>query len=318
MVFHDGFTQVNNLAASGSYVTATSACQTNPSLVKLPNGTTIATDNARFKASLRKQIAYKIEVLAQGYRPHHEDITLSEDLTDANKIIQLRKEVYTFRYKAVDAQSKQVVPSARLQFYNLTGKRPVPAKNLNNGEYEVEFNPDSDYFVDIEATGYEKVFAKVDVDQLAGRQDFNQSIVLNALKKEETKTVTKEEPKRNEEFDNLKVGKVVRLDNVSVEQSSYILRPESYEQLDRLSQSLKNAPALKIEIAGHTDNVGDPRLNLILSENRAKVIASYLYNKGIKDNRIIEIGPKGMIDKQIEYDEYISDEKLMERRNSIY
>jgi ATPase subunit of ABC transporter with duplicated ATPase domains len=35
-------------------------------------------------------------------------------------------------------------------------------------------------------------------------------------------------------------------------------------------------------------------------------------------NRIIEIGPKGMIDKQMEYDDYISDEKLMEKRNSLY
>ena len=35
-------------------------------------------------------------------------------------------------------------------------------------------------------------------------------------------------------------------------------------------------------------------------------------------NRIIEIGPKGMIDKQIMYDDYISDENLMERRNKIY
>jgi len=35
-------------------------------------------------------------------------------------------------------------------------------------------------------------------------------------------------------------------------------------------------------------------------------------------NRIIEIGPKGMIDKQTDYDNYISDEKLLERRNGIY
>jgi ATPase subunit of ABC transporter with duplicated ATPase domains len=35
-------------------------------------------------------------------------------------------------------------------------------------------------------------------------------------------------------------------------------------------------------------------------------------------NRVIEIGPKGMIDKQTEYDDYISDEKLTERRNKIY
>jgi len=35
-------------------------------------------------------------------------------------------------------------------------------------------------------------------------------------------------------------------------------------------------------------------------------------------NRVIEIGPKGMIDKQMEYDEYISDEKLMEKRKTLY
>jgi len=35
-------------------------------------------------------------------------------------------------------------------------------------------------------------------------------------------------------------------------------------------------------------------------------------------NRIIEIGPKGMIDKEMQYDDYISDESLMKRRESLY
>ena len=35
-------------------------------------------------------------------------------------------------------------------------------------------------------------------------------------------------------------------------------------------------------------------------------------------NRVIEITPKGMIDKEMEYDDYISDEKLMELRNNLY
>jgi ATPase subunit of ABC transporter with duplicated ATPase domains len=35
-------------------------------------------------------------------------------------------------------------------------------------------------------------------------------------------------------------------------------------------------------------------------------------------NRVIEIAPKGMIDKQMQYDDYISDEKLMEKRDKIY
>jgi ATPase subunit of ABC transporter with duplicated ATPase domains len=35
-------------------------------------------------------------------------------------------------------------------------------------------------------------------------------------------------------------------------------------------------------------------------------------------NRVIEIGPGGMIDKQMQYDDYISDEKLTEGRNNLY
>ncbi len=35
-------------------------------------------------------------------------------------------------------------------------------------------------------------------------------------------------------------------------------------------------------------------------------------------NRVIEIGPKGMIDKEMQYDDYISDESLVLKRNSLY
>jgi OOP family OmpA-OmpF porin len=73
---------------------------------------------------------------------------------------------------------------------------------------------------------------------------------------------------------------------VYFDQSSYLLRPESYTQLNQLVALLKSRPGLKIEISGHTDNVGDPRLNLALSENRARVITSYLITNGITENRL--------------------------------
>ncbi|GAB3248808.1 hypothetical protein GCM10027347_05470 [Larkinella harenae] len=81
-------------------------------------------------------------------------------------------------------------------------------------------------------------------------------------------------------------GKTVTLNNVYFDQSSYMLRPESYTQLNQLVNLLKNRPEVKIEIAGHTDNVGDPRLNLALSENRARVITSYLITNGISESRL--------------------------------
>lgn len=87
-------------------------------------------------------------------------------------------------------------------------------------------------------------------------------------------------------FTNLQLNQAIRLDNVYFDQSSYILRSESYVQLNKLLKTLKTNPKLQIEIAGHTDNVGDRQLNKLLSQNRAKVIANYLANSGIPDERL--------------------------------
>lgn len=96
----------------------------------------------------------------------------------------------------------------------------------------------------------------------------------------------KEELKADSIFRNLQVNQSFRLDNVYFDQSSYVLRPESYPQLDKLIKTLATTPKLVIEIAGHTDNVGDRRLNQALSENRAKIITNYLVRSGIPETRL--------------------------------
>ena len=98
------------------------------------------------------------------------------------------------------------------------------------------------------------------------------------------------DPKINTDLTTLAAGKAVTLDNVYFDQSSYLLRPESYPQLNELVGILKNRPTLTIEISGHTDNVGDPRLNLALSENRARVITNYLTTRGVKADRLVYKG----------------------------
>ena len=49
---------------------------------------------------------------------------------------------------------------------------------------------------------------------------------------------------------------------------------------------LTKNPTLKIELGGHTDNVGRPEANQRLSEQRAKAVYDYLINKGIPSNRL--------------------------------
>jgi outer membrane protein OmpA-like peptidoglycan-associated protein len=53
---------------------------------------------------------------------------------------------------------------------------------------------------------------------------------------------------------------------------------------------LKANSLYKIEIAGHTDDVGDEQNNLSLSERRAKTVANYLIQKGIPKDRIVAVG----------------------------
>jgi outer membrane protein OmpA-like peptidoglycan-associated protein len=81
-------------------------------------------------------------------------------------------------------------------------------------------------------------------------------------------------------------AKPVVLRNVFFETGSAALRPESFAELDRLAALLAEMATLKIQINGHTDNVGDDASNLKLSEARAKAVYDYLAGKNIAAERL--------------------------------
>jgi len=76
------------------------------------------------------------------------------------------------------------------------------------------------------------------------------------------------------------------LKNVFFESGSAEIKRESLIELNRLKKLLEENVSLKIQVNGHTDNVGEESDNLILSENRAKAIQDYLIQEGITAARI--------------------------------
>lgn len=80
------------------------------------------------------------------------------------------------------------------------------------------------------------------------------------------------------------------LDNVEFDFGKSTLRPQSYQTLDDLVDYLKRKPKERVEIGGHTDNVGTDAKNLLLSLERAKSIVSYLIAKGIDNDRLVAKG----------------------------
>lgn len=107
---------------------------------------------------------------------------------------------------------------------------------------------------------------------------------------------------RNTQFDEVIEGKDFRLDPIqvaTVEENVTIslnniffdfdqatLKPESYPELNRIIQLLKERAAMEIEIAGHADATGPEPYNLRLSERRARAVVSYLTEKGVSKERI--------------------------------
>ena len=80
------------------------------------------------------------------------------------------------------------------------------------------------------------------------------------------------------------------LEDCNFETGKADLEEDSYKVLDELVAYLNRKDDERIELGGHTDNVGTAKSNLILSEARANTVRTYLLSKGIDPNRVTAKG----------------------------
>ena len=80
------------------------------------------------------------------------------------------------------------------------------------------------------------------------------------------------------------------LQGCNFETGSAAITPDSYGLLDKVVKSLKAYPEVRVEIAGHTDDVGKDDFNLGLSQRRAESVKQYLVNAGVSADRVVARG----------------------------
>ena len=61
----------------------------------------------------------------------------------------------------------------------------------------------------------------------------------------------------------------------------YTLRPEATRVLDEAVAALRDDPTLRIQIEGHTCNIGTAEYNLALGDRRANAVRDYLVSRGV-------------------------------------
>jgi OmpA-OmpF porin, OOP family len=82
----------------------------------------------------------------------------------------------------------------------------------------------------------------------------------------------------------------VTLNNILFDTGKATIKAESLAPLNTVVELLKGDPALKIEIQGHTDNVGAKDANLKLSKDRAESVKAHLVKGGIAAERLTTAG----------------------------
>ncbi|MBE2246835.1 MAG: OmpA family protein [Candidatus Competibacteraceae bacterium] len=90
-------------------------------------------------------------------------------------------------------------------------------------------------------------------------------------------------------LEKVKAGVKLTLNNVFFDFDKHHLKSESESELNRAIELLNKYPGIKIEIAGHTDNIGEDAYNQKLSERRANSVKEYLIKAGFPESRIIRV-----------------------------
>jgi outer membrane protein OmpA-like peptidoglycan-associated protein len=91
----------------------------------------------------------------------------------------------------------------------------------------------------------------------------------------------------------LSEGQAVTLPELYFEQGLARLLPAARVALDGLATALRAQPSLRLEVQGHTDNVGVAELNRQLSQQRAEAVCLYLTAHGVPSTQLRPVGYGG-------------------------
>ncbi|MBD2752218.1 OmpA family protein [Spirosoma validum] len=251
-----------------------------------------------------------IQVSSPGYTSVSRQMTIDVPPT-GNRYefdAELEKITFSLTVRAVDAQTNEAVLGGRFALTGAIGTKPVVLLPTPRIGFSRAILPGKGaYQLVSTAAGYEDVTRSVVIDQ-------EKSEVVVRLKAKAlpanliaAKTTVQVKPTMlttnvasasavtTKSFGVIERGKSIRLNKIYFDQSSPVLRTESYAELDQLYAVLMQYSSLRIEIRGYTDNQGDFDLNTQLARDRCQAVVDYLSKKGIGRNRLSAVG-RGPLD----------------------
>jgi outer membrane protein OmpA-like peptidoglycan-associated protein len=171
--------------------------------------------------------------------------------------------------RVLDAKTGQPL-NARIIYESLiTGEElGVAQTNPEDGSYTIVLPSGTSYGYMAEADGYIAVDENIDATETTKYTEISRDLLLVPFE----------------------VGAKIKLNNIFFAQSKFYLRESSFSELNRLVKIMKDYPSVEIRLEGHTDNQGEPKLNMKLSVDRVNEVKKYLVEHGVEKKRITTVG----------------------------
>lgn len=188
-----------------------------------------------------------------------------EDIYEFELPAAMRPRPVAFVYgKVTDPSGKPVPADILYEFLKNAQLAGQASANPQGGRYQIALPIGDDYGFRASASGYLAISDRIDLRQAKDQQRYERNLVLIPIA----------------------TGVPIRLNNIFFDTAKTELLPESRAELDRLATLLRDLPAMRIEIRGHTDSVDDDATNQKLSDGRAASVAAYLAKAGIAAGRL--------------------------------
>jgi outer membrane protein OmpA-like peptidoglycan-associated protein/tetratricopeptide (TPR) repeat protein len=215
------------------------------------------------------------------------DLTTLDDYEEVELDIQVHSQDRPVKLQLVDTETQNEL-AASIKLTNLDAKTEIVLEegSHKNGIYETQLKEGNIYNVEINKVGY--VF-------------YNNKMLVPTLSKTSLDSV----PTFDLRLQPVKVGTSLILKNIYFATDEAKPLASSQEELNKIASFLKENPGTIIEIAAHTDDVGDPAYNLKLSERRAQEVVNYLIVHGVPTAQLKSRGygmSKPVADGTSEYD----------------
>jgi outer membrane protein OmpA-like peptidoglycan-associated protein len=197
-----------------------------------------------------------------------EETILAEDEIMQESIIE--KNVVILQGKVFNATNNEPLPASISVLLN--GEEEIASADTEegSGEFQINIESEENFMIRVGAKGF------MNVEESVVSAEYDQNLVL-----------------KNYYLEPLEVGKIFKLNNVLFHRATAKLIDSSYVELDVIYRMMEDNPEIMIELSGHTDNVGNARKNVALSQERVDVVKNYLVEKGIDEGRIRGTGYGG-------------------------